>query len=166
MTVDQVNEALENYRAKKARLEHLRIESDELMRAIEAEAASAAEREAIRGQQYTGMPHSGGVNRGVEDAAIRYADGYAGGLAKAWREDWNEMQQEITQLMRAVRLVEAWLGALGEKELVVVTAHRLDGRSWNELSASSRRLLGEHMSVSGLRAIGRAAMAKIYDIAK
>ena len=166
MNPEQVNEKLENYRASRARLEHLKMEAEELLRQIQIEAANAAANEAIRCQQYTGMPHPSGVNRSVEDAAIRYADGYSGQLARQWENERAEMLREVGVLERSVRYVDTWLSALEEKERVVVTNHIIDKVSWNELSAMSRSLFGYHMSVSGLRSIGREALRKIYDIAR
>lgn len=167
MSPEKVNELLDNYRQNCARLDHLRIESADLLKQINAEARSALANDAIHAQQYSGMPHTGAINRAVEDTALRYADGYQNPTIRQWLNDHERMMEEIYQLERDVGFVNAWLGALTTQERIVIENHQPVGlMSWPELSASSKKLLGEHRSVTGLRNIGREAMRKIKTIAR
>lgn len=167
MAPERVKELMSSYRANRARLDHLRIESADLLKQINAEARNALANDAIHAQQYTGMPHTGAVNRAVEESALRYTDGYQSPLVKGWMQDHERLMDELYQLERDVGYVDAWLCALDAKERVVIENHKPVGLlSWPELAASSKRLFGEYKSQSGLRNIAREAMKKIYAIAR
>ena len=93
MTPERVKELLEGYQSNRARLKHLHVEITELQHAIEHEQRHALSDQVIRAQQYSGMPHTNAVNKAVEDAAIRFADGYQTPLVKQWRQDLDALQQ-------------------------------------------------------------------------
>lgn len=167
MTRDKVENLFESYRDNRARLEHLRIESADLLKQINAEARNALANDAIHAQQYSGMPHTGAINRPVEDTVLRYDGGYQNPTIRGWLDDHARMMEEIYQLERDIGYVDAWLGALDAKARTVLENHSPIGlMSWPELAAASVRLLGEYKSVSGLRTIKRQAMSKIFDIAR
>lgn len=166
MTKDQIKEHLAQYRISRARLEHLRMEADELLKEINRAARSALADEAIRGQQYTGMPPAGSVRQTVQDTVIRYADGYVPPLIRDEMARHAELETQIRQLERDVRMVENWLGCLNDREKTVILQHHPVGElCWRELAAKSSKLLGESMSQSGLRKVAESAMKKIYAVA-
>ena len=166
MTKERVNDLLEHYRENKARLTHLRRECQELKAAIEQEQHSAIETEAVHAQQYSGMPHAGAINRSVEETALRYADGYQSPMLRDWLCDLASIESEIRVLDNAVGYVDDWFFALEARERTVMENHTPIGLlSWREMTVESKRLLGEYMSISGLRNIGDAAKRKIYAIA-
>lgn len=167
MTPERVKELLEKYQSNRARLKHLHVEIAELQRAIEHEQRHALGDQAIRAQQYSGMPHTNAVNKAVEDAAIRFADGYQTPLVKQWRQDLDALQQEAVTLETAVGYVDVWLEALSDHErMVMLNHHPIGTMSWRELSAASPRLFGYFVSESGLRKIKERATAKINRIAR
>lgn len=167
MTEERITSLLANYRTNQARLIHLRREAQELRLSIQKEQQNAIGHAAIRAQQYSGMPHSGAINRSVEENAIRHADGYLSPLLRDWTRELAAMEDEIATLENAVGYVDGWLSVLDAREQIVITSHSPIGlMSWREMAADSKRLLGEYMSQSGLRKIGRAAERKIYSIAK
>ena len=167
MSPERIDSLLTNYKPNKARLAHLRREADELRRSIQSEQLHAVETDAIRAQQYSGMPHTGAINRAMEDTALRYADGYQSPILRDWSRDLAAMEQEITSLEYAVGYVGEWLDALDDEERVVLISHTPIGpMSWRELAFASKRLLGYELSQSGLRKIGESAKRKIYDMAR
>lgn len=166
MTEERVNDLLDHYRENKARLTHLRREASELRDAIEREKRAAIETDSMHAQQYSGMPHTGAINRAVEDTALRYADGYASPMLRDWMRDLDSMERELRVLENAVGFVDGWMEDLDEREQIVMRHHKPIGlMSWREMAADSKRLIGEYMSQSGLRNIGDAAKRKIYAIA-
>ena len=167
MSPERIDSLLTNYKPNKARLAHLRREADELRRSIQSEQLHAVETDAIHAQQYSGMPHTGAINRAVEDTALRYADGYQSPILRDWSRDLVAMEQEITSLERDICYVDEWLGLLNDKERVVIQNHTPIGKmSWRELALTSKSLLGYEMSISGLRKIGDIAKGKIKVMAR
>lgn len=169
MTTNTVNDLLDLYHQNLQRLHTLREQAEELRASIETESSHALEDAAIRAQQYSGMPHSGAINRSVEDTALRFADGYKPPNVQRWMDEHAHVMRQISGLSRDVAHVDRWLAAdnlaLTTQERLIVRAHRVDHMAWRELSAVSTRLLGYHMSESGLRKLERRAMDKIYAIA-
>ena len=166
MLPKDVDSLLENYRANKARREHLYIEAMDMAMQINAEARKAIAGDAIHAQQYKDTPGGGRVSNPVEDLALRYMDGYVPETLKGWLSESENMQRELRRLEANVAYVDAWLGALNDRERMVITDHMLDGKSLRELEITSVRRFGYHMTADGIRGIKRKALQKIYDIAR
>lgn len=166
MKQDDVDKLLTNYRANQARYNHLYLEAMNMAVQINAEARRAIAGDAMHAQQYKEMPPSGRVSKPVEDLAIRYMDGYVPDVLKGWMAESEEMQQELRRLETSMAYVGTWLGALTDKERMVITEHMLDGHSLREMELTSSRKFGYHMTVDGIRGIKRKALQKIYDIAR
>lgn len=166
MLPKDVDSLLGNYRANKARREHLYIEAMDMAMQINAEARKAITGDAIHAQQYKDTPGGGRVSNPVEDLALRYMDGYVPETLKGWLSESENMQRELRRLEANVAYVDAWLGALNDRERMVITDHMLDGKSLRELEITSVRRFGYHMTADGIRGIKRKALQKIYDIAR
>lgn len=166
MEQNEVEKLLSDYRTNKARYNHLYLEAMSMTLQINAEARKAISNDAIGAQQYSDMPHSGRISKPVEDLAIRYMDGHLPDVLKGWMQESEEMQRELLQLEKSILYVDTWLGALTEKESMVITQHMIDGHTLKELELTSARNFGYHMSAEGIRSIKRSALKKIYEIAR
>lgn len=166
MLPKEVDSLLENYRANKARYDHLYIEAMDMAMQINAETRKALAADAIHAQQYKDTPGGGRVSNPVEDLALRYMDGHVPDVLKGWLAESEEKQRELRRLGADIAYVDAWLRALTEKERMVISDHMLDGKSLKELEITSMRRFGYHMTADGIRGIKRKALQKIYDIAR
>ena len=166
MQPKEVDNLLENYRANKARYNHLYINAMNMTVQINAEARKAIAGDAIHAQQYKESPPGGRLSKPVEDLALRYMDGHIPDVLKGWMKESEAMQKELMELETSIVYVDAWMDALNEKERMVITEHMLDGHSLKELEIASTRKFGYHMTADGIRGIKRKALNKIYDIAR
>ena len=166
MDQDNVDKLLTEYRTNQARYNHLYLDAMNMVLQINAEARRAIANDAIHAQQYKDMPGGGRVSKPVEDLALRYMDGHIPDVLKGWMAESEAMQQEPMVLEFSIVCVDNWLGALTEKERMVITDHMLDGRSLREMEITSAKRFGYHMSADGIRGIKRKALSKIYDIAR
>jgi DNA-directed RNA polymerase sigma subunit (sigma70/sigma32) len=162
----EIDKLLSDYRVNKARYDHLYLEAMTMMLQINAEAIRAIANDSIHAQQYNDMPHGSKVSKPVEDLALRYMDGHLPDVLKGWMQESEEMQRELLQLEKSILYVDTWLGALTEKESMVITQHMIDGHTLKELELTSARNFGYHMSAEGIRSIKRSALKKIYEIAR
>lgn len=161
MLPEKVDEYLSTYRRSCARYDSLRRK---LMK-NEADVQRALEYAAVKGQQYTGMPHGNGATRPVEQLVLDYIDGRLHPQIRLWQEEGDAIRREIRQIESQRAMVDIWLGALRPNERLVVEKKHIDGMSWPEMESVSTRLFGYHMSKSGLKKLCARAMQKIYDIA-
>lgn len=166
MKPEDVDKLLKDYRTNQARFNHLYLDAMNMTMQINAEARRAITSDAMHAQQYKDMPSCGRVSKPVEDLAIRYMDGYVPDVLKGWMAESEEMQRELRKLETSIVYVDTWLGALTDKERMVVTDHELDDISYREISYASTRKFGYHMSADGIRKINHKALQKIYDIAR
>lgn len=166
MQKEDVEKLLGTYHANQARYDHLYLEAMNMAMQINAEARRAIVGDSMHAQQYKDTPHSGRVSKPVEDLAIRYMDGYMPDVLKCWMAESEEMQRELRMLETNILYVDIWLGALTEKERTVITYLMVDHHPLREMEIMSPKLLGEHMSVDGIRGIKRKALQKICDIAR
>lgn len=159
MQPDQVRKHLRAYRENKARIAHYETQADEIRRGIWAENQPAMQ--AIHAQSYDlhiRSWHSSPTERCLE--------GRQTASAKVWAEELRQLDRETQEARFAVAYVDAWLCGLTEKEQKAITAHEIDGLSWQEVSFESPELLGYYMSPDGLRRIGKLAIEKICRIAR
>ena len=76
------------------------------------------------------------------------------------------MQGELMELKTDIRYVDAWLGALNDRERIVITEAVINDRSMRELSLHSHKMFAYPLSADAIRGIKRNALKKIYDIAR
>ena len=126
MQPEDVDKLLIDYRTNQARFNHLYLDAMNMAMQINAEARRAIVGDSMHAQQYKDTPHSGRVSKPVEDLAIRYMDGYMPDVLKGWMAESEEMQRELRTLETSIVYVDTWLGALTDKERMVITEHMLD----------------------------------------
>lgn len=166
MTQDVVNEYLRSYKANCARLEHLRIEAANMERNVEREKNEALAGEAIKAQQYSGMPHSGRISKPVEDLVIRFTDGRMPISLADWVGEKDALMSEICEVAKRIALVDEWLLGLTEREQIVIREHVINGMPMADMAYCSRKFFAHHISAETIRRIKKSALEKIYAIAK
>lgn len=166
MQPNDVDRLLTDYRTNQARFNHLYLDAMQMTLQINEEARKALAADAIHAQQYKDMPSGGRVSKPVEDLALRYMDGHLPDVLRGWMRESEELQKELRELETSIVYVDTWLGALTDKERLVITEHMIDGHSLKELALTSSRMFDYPMSADGIRCIKRKALQKIYDIAR
>lgn len=166
MTQNDVDKLLKEYRTNRARYETLMLTAARQRRLLETEAANALANDALHAQQYKDSPHGNNISKPVEDLVLRYMDGYTPENLRDWNSEEAETQKELLELKTDIRYVDAWLGALNDRERTVITEAVINDRSMKELSLCSHRLFVYPLSADAIRGIKRNAMKKIYEIAR
>ena len=165
MQPQDVDLLLTSYRTNKARLADLEIRLRERSERVARAQETALGDDALRAQQYTGMPHGTGSGRPVEALAIRYLDGYVPPIIRDELADVQRDERETAALRMRVHRVDVWLWCLDTRARYVIVAQMIDGRTWSSLEAESDQYFGFHMTAGGLRKIKRRAMKTIYVVA-
>lgn len=165
MQPHEVDKLLGEYRTNKARLAELELRNIERRARLASAQEKALEGDAIRAQQYTGMPHGNAVGRPVEDLALHYVDGYVPQIIRDERSDIEAEQREIDCLRMRVKRVDVWLWCLDIRARYVISAQMIEGHTWQRLEDGSSAVFGYHMTAGGLRKIKRRAMETIYAVA-
>lgn len=166
MQPNDVDKLLKEYRTNKARYETLILTAERTQRLLQAEADSALANDALHAQQYKDTPHGNKVSKPVEDLVLRYMDGYMPDTMRDWMAEGAAVQGELMELKTDIRYVDAWLGALNDRERIVITEAVINDRSMRELSLHSHKMFAYPLSADAIRGIKRSALKKIYDIAR
>ena len=167
MLPEQVDEMLKGYRAAKGRTAHIDVEIARLQAkrdaTIEADRCELAD---ITGQHYSSMPHGTDCGNPTEDKGIRL-------LGMPMSQEARNLTIQIEELLRTrekaritVMFVEAWMQGLTEKERWLIEKQTIDGVSWKEVSWHYTTAFGRSATLDSLKRIRRAAISKIYSMAR
>lgn len=162
MERDELLERLRSYKRDAARREHLTCEIQDM--AIRINRAAVAETVLGSGGGNDGMPKGGKISKPAERAALLIADGVVPERVLEWQGELETMQAELGTLERRVRMIDRAMSALNEMERVVVEMHEMEGVSWAELEARSRRLFGVDVSRNTLRNRRRDALDMMLEV--
>lgn len=165
MKPQEVDKLLSEYRTNKARLAELELRNIERRTRVARAQEWALAGDAIRAQQFTGMPHGNAVGRPVEELALHYMDGYMPPMIREEQLEIEVEQREIDALRLRLRRVDVWLWCLDARARYVVSAQMIEGHTWQSLENGSSAVFGYHMTAGGLRKIKRKAMETIYTVA-
>ena len=122
-TEEAIENELRQYRANKCRAEELRIDLEAAREYLAEDRDGSIEASALHHPQ---EPDAGRGNA-VSDATARIA------IKLPDEEYVREVSAELAQLDRRVRRVNAWLGALSNREKMIVTLYYIDGMVWGEV---------------------------------
>lgn len=151
MTIDEVKTLLGGYTAAKGRAARLEAEIVK----IRAEIATMREANVttLKAQVIDDMPRAkGGVSDPTGVKAVQLADGQP--LSKDERrlaERLNNKQAELDQLRLEMSLVEGWLGALFDREQLVVESQCIRKESWTRTAEQYLERFGDNVSEDTLR---------------
>lgn len=165
-TKASVDEALKSYTEDKARAMHLEIEIGEMERRYNAAVSSLTEDEASpKAQVITGMPHGTAVGHPTEDIAIRLASGWMPPEFKDMREQIDKLKDEYRPLEMRVRYVEAWLGALSNRERWIMEHQFMKGEFWRDVINDYNTQFGGYVTKDTLKWLRGKAFKTIYAVA-
>ena len=167
MLPTQVDEMLKGYRTAKGRTAHLEVElgrlQAELQRTVDADREEAAD---LTGQGFSSMPHGSDVGQPTEAKGLRLCNLPPSPEAVAIKKRIHEITLTMDKFRITVQFVEAWLLGLTEKERWLIENQAIDCVSWKEVSWHYTSAFGHNATVDSLKRIRRAAMEKIYAMAR
>ena len=157
---------LTDYRRCAARRDFLRVEitraEEEMKRAEER----LVEENVLPGRGLD-VPPGTGVGDPTARMAVRFLSGYRPAYMQEMAGDIRRLKDEMGECDWVCRAVNAWRGALSDRERLVIDRHVIGGESYNEvLEAFAKEYPGTAVtSRDGLRRIKNRAMEKVYEAA-
>ena len=122
-TEEAIENELRQYRANKCRAEELRIDLEAAREYLAEDRDGSIEAAALHHPQ---EPDAGRGNT-ISDATARIA------MRLPDEAGVREMSAELARLERRVRRVDSWLGALSNRERLIVTLFYVEGMVWGEV---------------------------------
>lgn len=167
MLPEQVDEMLKGYRAAKGRSAHIDVEidrlRDKLNRTVEEDRRELAD---ITGQRYSSMPHGSECGNPTEEKGIRLLGMKTSPEAQRIIQEIEELEKLRQRQRITVLFVEAWMKGLTDKEQWLIEKQTIDGVSWKEVSWHYTSAFGHNATTDSLKRMRRAAMEKIYAMAR
>ena len=166
MRADTVDRMLTDYRRCAARRDFLQVEitraEEEMKRAEER----LVEENVLPGRGLD-VPPGTGVGDPTARMAVRFLSGYRPAYMQEMAGDIRRLKDEMGECDWVCRAVNAWRGALSDRERLVIDRHVIGGESYNEvLEAFAKEYPGTAVtSRDGLRRIKNRAMEKVYEAA-
>ena len=139
MEVEKVKDLLSRYAANKGRAARLEAEIGKLE--LEARKIRAMEADTLKASTVDGMPRrKGGKSDPTGKKAVQLAEGASGREEARILEKISVKKADLNQLRLDVQLVDGWLGALMEREKLII-AQQME----------YKRTFGDQMSDDTLR---------------
>lgn len=162
MRREQVKRMLESYRQCAARRECLRLEIPLAQEQLALEQERALESDALP-RPGVEAPRGGGPGDPTARLAVRYASGYQPRYIREMAADVRRMQDELRECDAVCRYVDAWRGALNDRERLVVDLHMIGGETYAAvLDAFARRFPAAPLtSPDGVKCVNQRALEKI-----
>lgn len=151
MTAADVKDLLSRYSANKGKAARLEAEIGKLEK--EARAIRAMEASTLKASTVDGMPRrKGGKSDPTGKKAVQLASGEAVSRDEARiLEKISAKKADLSQLRLDVQLVDGWLGAMMDREKLVIEQQLIQKRSWRETAAEYEKAFGDQMSDDTLR---------------
>lgn len=166
MAPDKVCEYLGQYKACLGRCSHLEIMIEQYKAEIETRKQHlGSDLILATGEQNSGMPRGSGVGNPTEKIGVMLAENaYPQDLKEQIRE-LRQMEAEYRAKIVTVRLVEAWLTCLSDRERFVLSMQKFEEAPYREIGTAYEERYGEEISRDALRKKRNSAMKKIYATA-
>jgi len=151
MTADKVKDILSRLSANRGKAARLEAEIGKLE--AEARQLRAEEVSTLKASRIDGMPRGkGGKSDPTGTRAVQLASGEAVSAGEAkLLEKISAKKADLSQLRLDIQLAEGWLGALMDREQLVVSLQLVQKRSWREVAQEYARAFGDEMSEDTLR---------------
>ena len=166
MRADTVDRMLTDYRRCAARRDFLQVEitraEEEMKRAEER----LVEENVLPGRGLD-VPPGTGVGDPTARMAVRFLSGYRPAYMQEMAGDIRRLKDEMGECDWVCRAVNAWRGALSDRERLVIDRHVIGGETYAEtLEAMAAQFpAGGVTSVDGIKCLNRRAMERIYAAA-
>ena len=153
MSMGQMEQMLQTYKADKCRLKQLGAQLSQLEARFEYEVKKAYEAKTLGAQQYDGIPTGkvGSVSDPTARLAAMMADGAVPKELRTMDKERDILKIQIAQCRAQLDYVDAWLESLSGRDGYIVRQKAIEGLSWAELEGQFEREFGYALSVSTLR---------------
>ena len=166
MRVDMVDRMLMDYRRCAARRDFLQVEITRAEEEMKRAEARLVEDSVLPGHGMD-VPLGTGTGDPTARMAVRFLSGYRPAYMQEMAGDIRRLRDEMGECDWVCRAVNAWRGALSDRERLVIDKHVIGGESYNEvLEAFAKEYPGTAVtSRDGLRRLKNRAMEKVYAAA-
>lgn len=166
MQTGTVERMLTDYRRCAARRDFLAVEIDRAEEQLRREEERMVEQSVLPGRGLEELP-GGGTGDPTARVAVRFASGYRPAYLQEMAGDITRLRDEMRECDYVCRSVNAWRGALNDRERLLIDRHVIGGESYAEvLEAFARAYPGTALtSRDGLRRMKNRAMEKMYQAA-
>ena len=166
MRVDMVDRMLMDYRRCAARRDFLQVEITRAEEEMKRAEKRLVEDSVLPGRGMD-MPLGTGSGDPTARMAVRFLSGYRPAYMQEMAGDIRRLRDEMGECDWVCRAVNAWRGALSDRERLVIDRHVIGGESYNEvLAAFAQAYPGTALtSRDGLRRLKNRAMEKVYAAA-
>jgi hypothetical protein len=164
MTSDKVEAVLREYKAAVGRSAYLEIVIGRMEEEYNAAKAIEAQEDVLQGVALDGMPRSPMPADTVESTALRHIGGHLPDFIRELGIEIARLKDEKKDCDTTIRMVDAWMAGLQERDRVVLVAHCIEGMYWREVEAHYQKTFGERCSKEGLKWIKRRAIANIIEM--
>lgn len=166
MRVDMVDRMLMDYRRCAARRDFLQVEITRAEEEMKRAEKRLVEDSVLPGRGMD-MPLGTGTGDPTARMAVRFLSGYRPAYMQEMAGDIRRLRDEMGECDWVCRAVNAWRGALSDRERLVIDRHVIGGESYNEvLAAFAQAYPGTALtSRDGLRRLKNRAMEKVYAAA-
>ncbi len=165
-TKQTVDAILSSYKADKARIEHLKVETEALRTvAAELERARVTNAAVPQTQNLSGMPRGSSPSDPTAVIAVRLASGWEGEDIEQLKSELREFELEKRIRSNHVSYVEAWLQALNEQEHFVIWKQVINGELWRSIADDYAKQYGICVSQDSMSRLKHKALNKIYEAA-
>ena len=165
MTRESVDEALKQYREKKARYDFLCLQIDVLQESLQKNEKCMVNDRVSMSQAITGMPHGTSVGDPVGNLALDLAMGKVTVFVDQIRLELQQVQTEMNGLKPAIACVDIWMNALNDREREVVSLKAINQYSWADAVQALNEKCGGVYSKHTFQRLYDRAMEKIYTVA-
>ena len=166
MRVDMVDRMLMDYRRCAARRDFLQVEITRAEEEMKRAEKRLVEDSVLPGRGMD-IPLGTGTGDPTARMAVRFLSGYRPAYMQEMAGDIRRLRDEMGECDWVCRAVNAWRGALSDRERLVIDRHVIGGESYNEvLAAFAQAYPGTALtSRDGLRRLKNRAMEKVYAAA-
>lgn len=159
----RAEDIFKNYRIQKARLDFLTEKSNEMEQKI-----ILMKKNILADNQHItscldDISRKTDYSNPTQNIAIMMADGTTPAIQME-EENLQLVRDEIAALYKTIRYADIFLSSIDEKEQFVITAHLINGCTWNETSVKFEREFLYPYTVDGLRKLQKRALEKIESI--
>ena len=166
MSLEQLTEILKKYRSNKARLAYLQSQLEMLGRFLAKCQGEMIEDQVTMSQAITGMPHGTTVGDPCGRLAIDIASGKVTPFVRQIQDEIDQTRGEIISISPSVRTVEIVLGALKERERIVMEMKMIDELPWDQVLDGMNRQFNNSYSKRSLQRLLDRAVDTAYEIVK
>lgn len=164
MTEKEIRDMLTRYKATAGRIKHLEIEKGELEKKLEKAKKEAVD--AMAGPHpanIDGMPRGTKISDPTGRLGAKLADGVpVNAEVAALEERLRDIEEALDLSRNDMRYMNAWIGILMDRELLLVNRKLIEGKTWAEVARAYQERYGDEMSEKTLRRMMDSAIHQIW----